>query len=119
MAGAEPLSDAWILDLVAASAEAADDQVGDRSGVIAFAIGKSRRAVVSMVDGRIVGPIEAAEAEIDVSIPVTEEQLVDYLSGSESMAQAYIRGDIKPVGSTGPLLALIELVESGALGSVV
>lgn len=116
----EPLGDDWVDAVVAAAAKAESDQIGDRSGVIEFTIGKSKRAVVAMVDGRIVGTAdpEGDGEDIDVSIPLTIEQLNAYFSGRESMAQAYIRGDVKPVGATGPLLSLIELVESGALASV-
>lgn len=110
-----PLSEEWVDALVAASAEATDDQVGDRSGIIELTIGKSRRAVLSMVDGRVVGPSDATGDDIDVSIPFSEDQLQGYVSGDDSIARAYIRGDVKPVGSTGPWLSFVELVESGAL----
>lgn len=114
----EALTEEWVEALVSASAAAADDQVGDRSGVIELTIGKNRRAVVAMVEGRVVGPAVAEGDDIDVSIPFSDDQLRGYLSGDESIAKAYIRGDVKPVGSSGPWLSFVELVESGALQSL-
>ena len=69
-------------------------------------------------DGRFVDPDDKTDDEVDLSIPITGEQLQAFLSGEESMAEAYIRGDLKPVGSTGLFLSLVELVESGALKSL-
>ncbi len=116
----EALSDAWVDALVAASAAASDDQVGEHSGVIELTIGKTRRAALSIVDGRVVGAVETEGSVdgVDVSVPVSDDQLNGYLAGTDSIAQAYIRGDVKPVGSTGPWLAFVELVESGALGQL-
>lgn len=114
----DALTEDWVEALVVASAAASEDQVGERSGIIELTIGKNRRAVVAMVEGRVVGPSDAEGDEIDVSIPFADDQLQAYLSGDESIAQAYIRGDVKPVGSTGPWLSFVELVESGALRSL-
>ncbi len=114
----EALTEEWVEALVEASTAANDDQIGDRSGVIELTIGKKRRAVVAMVEGRVVGPSDAEGDDIDVSIPLSDDQLRAYLSGDESIARAYIRGDVKPVGSTGPWLSFVELVESGALKSL-
>lgn len=111
----EALTEEWVEALIEASTAADDDQIGDRSGVIELTIGKKRRAVVAMVEGRVVGPSDAEGDDIDVSIPFSDDQLRAYLSGDESIARAYIRGDVKPVGSTGPWLSFVELVESGAL----
>lgn len=112
------MSEEWVDALVAASAAADDDQIGDRSGVLELTIGKQRRAVVAMVEGRVIGPSDAEGDDIDVSIPFSDDQLRAYLAGDESIARAYIRGDVKPVGSTGPWLSFVELVESGTLRSL-
>lgn len=114
----DALTEEWVEALVAASAAATDDQVGERSGIIELTIGKNRRAVVAMVEGRVIGPSNAEADDIDVSIPMSDDQLRAYLSGEESIAKAYIRGDVKPVGSSGPWLSFVELVESGALQSL-
>ncbi len=114
----EALSEEWVEAVVAASAGADADSIGDRSGLVELTIGKKRRAVLAMVDGRIVGSSDAADDDIDVSIPFSEDQLRGYLTGEDSIARAYIRGDVKPVGSTGPWLSFVELVESGSLRSL-
>ena len=102
----DALSAAWVDELV----EASDDPSirASRSGVITLKIGKTKAATLSIVDGRVVG---AVDEEATVAVPVTAKQLAALMDGSESMAQAFIRGDIKPEGATGPLVALIELFE--------
>lgn len=101
------LTDGWVAGLVDASLRV--EVAGRRSGVVEFTIGKTERAVIEIADGRVVGVGD--DHAIDVSIPTTVEQLSALIDGSESLAQAYMRGDIKPVGSTGALLALVELFE--------
>ena len=105
----EPLSDEW----VAAAIEASAGCVGT-TGVVAIAIGKKKRAVLEIVDGEVTaGRSVGGEdpGEVGVTIPVTGAQLGALLSGDESLAQAFMRGDIKPEGATGPLLAAIGLFE--------
>ncbi len=102
----EPLSPAWVDHIVGAS----DDPSirAGRSGVVTLKIGKTRSATLSIVDGRVVG---STDVEAATTIPFTAKQLAAVIDGSESLAQAFIRGDIKPEGATGPLVALIELFE--------
>jgi putative sterol carrier protein len=64
---------------------------------------------LEIVDGRVVGAVPPAEAA--VAVPLSGAQLAAILDGSVSMAQAFMKGDLKPEGATGPLLALIELFE--------
>ncbi len=107
---AATLDDAWVDALIGASA--ACEPALARSAVVEFTIGKTQRAAVEIVDGRVVGP--AGEAEPDVSIPLTGAQLAEFSSGEASMTQAYMRGDLKPVGSTGALLAVLALFDDEA-----
>lgn len=102
------LSDEWVSGLVAASA--ALDPPGDRTAVVAVTIGKKQQAVLDIVDGRVIG---AGDADAATStVPVTAAQLAAFSDGSESVARAYMQGDLKPVGSTGGFLALVELFEN-------
>lgn len=102
----EVLSQAW----VAAVAEASADRSGvGTAGVVAITIGKTRQAVLHIEDGRVQAPGEGVEA--GVTIPLTARQLEAIVAGTESLAQSFMRGDVKPVGATGPLLAAIELFE--------
>lgn len=105
--GGPTVDDRWIADLVAASA---DLDPADRSAVVAVTIGKSQQAVLSIVEGRVVG--SGADDDVAVTVPVTSEQLGSFVDGSASVAKAYMRGDLKPVGSTGAFLALVELFEN-------
>lgn len=102
------LDDAWVATLVEASA----DITGGHSAVVAVTIGKKQQAVVNIEAGRVTGGGD--EDAVAVTIPVTANQLASFSDGSESVAQAYMRGDLKPVGSTGALLAFVELFENPA-----
>ncbi len=104
------LDDGWIEAVTAASGAAEPALAG--SAVVEFTIGKTERAVLRIVDGRFAGG--AGEAEPEVSIPVTAEQLTDFVDGRESMSRAFMRGDLKPVGSTGALLPVLALFDDPA-----
>lgn len=104
--GAITLDDGWVAEMVAASS----DLAGDRSAVVAVTIGKKQQAVLQIEAGRVVGAGD--EDAVAVTVPVTSDQLVSFVDGSESVAKAYMRGDLKPVGSTGALLAFVELFEN-------
>jgi hypothetical protein len=106
----EPLGEEWVAGLVEASGRAVTPCI--RSAVVEFTIGRKASTAVEIVDGRVVGP--AGDAEPGLSVPVTADQLASFVDGSESMARAYMRGDLKPVGSTGALLAIISLFEDPA-----
>ena len=105
----EALSEEW----VAAAIDASDHRIGS-SGVVAIAIGKTKKAVLEIVDGRVAAGRSLGSEDPDdvgVTIPLTGKQLDALVSGEESLAQAFMRGDVKPVGATGPLLAAVELFE--------
>jgi hypothetical protein len=102
------LDDSWVESLVKASAGL--DQPGELSAVVAVTIGKKQKAVLNIVDGRVTGPGE--EEAVAVTVPTTADQLAAFSDGSESMARSYMMGDVKPVGSTGALLAIVELFEN-------
>lgn len=106
--GAITLDDDWVAEMIAASS----DLTGDRSAVVAVTIGKKQQAVLSIESGRVVGSGDADA--VAVTVPVTSDQLASFVDGSESVAKAYMRGDLKPVGSTGALLAFVELFENPA-----
>lgn len=110
MAAGTGLDEAWVAAVVRASA--AVEATVDRSGVVEFTLGKTKRAVLDVVGGRVTGPSERDEA--DVSIPVTAAQLTSFEDGTESMSKAFMRGDLKPVGSTGALLPVLALFDDPA-----
>lgn len=104
--GSITLDDAFVEEMVAASATLS----GDRSAVVAMTIGKKQQIVLNIESGKVVGAGD--EAAVTVTVPVTSAQLGSFVDGSESVAKAYMRGDLKPVGSTGALLAFVELFEN-------
>lgn len=105
------LDEAFVADVVAASAGL---DGGGRSATVAVTIGKTKSVVLEIQDGRVTGGQvrPAGDGEVGVTVPVTGDQLDQFRDGSESVARAYMRGDLKPVGSTGALLAFVELFEN-------
>lgn len=101
------LDDGWIEAMVAASA--AVSEPGSSSAVVAMAIGKKQKVVLDIVEGRVTGA--GADDDAAVTVPTTAAQLADFVNGSESVARAYMQGDLKPVGATGAFLPLVELFE--------
>ncbi len=105
----EPLSDEWVAALVEASAECE----GSGSAVVELAIGKTKQARFAIDEGRVTGSVDD-DTEAGVRVPVTGAQLAALIDGSESLAQAFMRGDVKPEGSTGHLLPLVALFEDAS-----
>jgi hypothetical protein len=81
--------------------------------VVALTVDDDPQAVFEIVDGRVSGPADGDD--VGVTVPLRSEQLASFVAGDDSLARAYMRGDVKPVGSTGPLLAVVELLEDGAV----
>jgi len=102
--------DQWGETLVASSLVIG--QPSNRSAVIAVETGKKTSVVLAIESGRAVG---LSEDEAEVTVPSTVEQLRAYGNRTRSIAEDYMRGDIKPVGSIGAFLALVELFENDEL----
>lgn len=102
------LDDAFGQALVAATADRED--AGGLAGVVALTIGKSAMLVVAFDNGRvrIVNPVD--EGEIDARIPFSPAQFEAWLSGGFNPAEAYMKGDLKPEGRSGPVAAALEVL---------
>ncbi|MEL6985895.1 MAG: hypothetical protein AAFO29_25925 [Actinomycetota bacterium] len=113
MAAAD-LDQAWV-DALAKASQSIEPAVA-ASAIVELTIGKTKRAALQITDGRITGSADeaAGEVEPEVSIPVTGAQLASFCDGTESMSKAFMRGDLKPVGSTGALLPLFALFDDPA-----
>lgn len=106
---AEPAGSFTAESLLAAVMAASEGREGSgRSGSVALLVAGAPVGL-DIVDGRVVGPAPVDGAP--VRVPVTADQLSAIIDGSQSLAQSFMRGDVKPEGATGPLLALIELFE--------
>ncbi len=103
--------DAFVASAVAASAGRSSVPA---SGLVTLAVNGSTIGL-EIRNGRVIGPAPAsadtASPEPSVTVPVSAATLQAMAEGSQSMAQAFMRGDLKPEGSTRALLALIELFE--------
>ena len=97
------------LDLASALEDATRSRTGlPGRSVVALAL-DGEESVVEIVDGRV--SMADEEAEAAVTVPLTSRQLASFLAGDDSLARAYMRGDVKPVGSSGALLAVVEVLE--------
>ena len=85
----------WVDRLVQASSGAAARPGLDAR--VAVAVDGDPPAVLDIRDGRIAG---VADGEAEVEVPLTAEQVQGFGGGEVSLAVAYMRGDVKPVGST-------------------
>ncbi len=100
--------------LVAATADRAD--ADGLNAFVELAIGKTKSVVLELVDGRVIGLAKGIEpGEAKVRIPFTGAQRAAWLAGELDLAQAYMRGDLKPEGSSGDLIATLELLNDPAV----
>ena len=103
---ADEFSDEFVGKLVAATADR--DAVPGSSGIVGLGIGKKVRATVEIIDGRVVGP---TDEESVTQFLFTGKQVEAWLAGEFNLSQAYMRGDFKPVGHTGPMTAALEIFD--------
>ncbi len=97
---------AFVDALVAATGDRRS--VGGLSGVVELATGKTTSVVVEFDDGRCVG---VSDREPGVRIQLTGAQIAAWLAGELHLGEAYMRGDVKPDGRTGDLLAALEVLD--------
>lgn len=109
--------ESWVNGLVEATTERSlgqDTTPGEPGGRVEFGQGKKTRVPVEVRDGRFLAPT-VTEGEADVMIPVTKAQLDGWISGELRFSTAFMRGDLKPVGATGPLVAALEVLDDPAV----
>ncbi len=98
-------SSALVASLVAATADRVS--AGGLGGVVALSLG-GVAAVVDLADGRVVGPSSATP---EVQLTLTGPQHEAWRAGTLSLAEAYMKGDLKPEGSTRALAAALEVLD--------
>lgn len=100
--------------LVRATADRAD--AAGLCGIVELALGKTSSLVLELVDGRVVGVAEGVEpGAANVRIPFTGGQRAAWLAGELDLTKAYMRGDLKPEGRSGDLIAALELLGDPAV----
>ncbi len=105
---ADPFSAEWVGELVEATAGRSG--VPGVAGKVGIGHGKVPKVVLEMAEGKVLG---ATEEEHEVLIPISKAQLEQWSAGELNLTVAYMKGDIKPTGSTGALLAALEVLDSG------
>ncbi len=102
----EAFSEEWVAELVEASAERVG--VPGVSGIVGLGTGKKPKVVLQFTEGKVSG---LSDAEPEVVIPISAAQLEQWNQGDLKLTVAYMKGDVKPVGSTGALLAALEVLD--------
>lgn len=108
--GGAPFSDEWVAELVTATAGRAG--VPGVSGQVGLGHGKTAKIVLEISEGKVLG---LTNAEPEVIIPISKVQLEEWSDGQLNLTVAYMKGDLKPTGSTGALLAALEVLDSGVV----
>jgi hypothetical protein len=108
---APPFSDDWVAELVEASA--GREPIGGLSGVVALGVGSkvdaaNAEVTVAIDDGRLTG---RSDETPEVVVGLSKKQLAAWRNGELLLAEAYMQGDLKPVGASGPLFAALELLD--------
>lgn len=107
----EPFSEAFVDELVALSADR--PTIPGLSGDIGLGVGSKVDAsnvavVMAIADGRAVGTTSRTP---EIVIGLSKKQVSEWLAGSLVLSRAYMEGDLKPVGASGPLFAALELLD--------
>lgn len=108
---AEPFTEAFVDELVALSANR--PLIPGLSGDVGLGVGSKVDAskvsvVVAIVDGKVTGQTDRGP---DVVIGLSKNQVPEWLSGELVLAEAYMKGDLKPAGASGALFAGLELLD--------
>ncbi len=81
------------------------------TGLVAFGIG-SKPVTLVFEEGQVLGATETAPHAV---LSLTKKQFEAWANGELSLSVAYMQGDVKPVGSTGALLAALEVLDDPAV----
>ena len=108
---AEPFTESFVDELVAVSATR--PPIPGLSGDVGLGVGSKVDAskvpvVIAIVDGQVTGSTDRSP---EVIIGLSKNQVPQWLAGELVLAAAYMKGDLKPVGASGPLFAGLELLD--------
>ncbi len=98
---AQPLSEAWAGELISLSSTR--EPIPGLSGVVGLG-----DLTLSIVDGRAVA---LSDDTPEIVIPLAPKQVTEWWSGDLVLTEAYMKGDVKPVGASGALFAGLELLD--------
>ncbi len=100
----------FVAQLVTATADR-DDAAG-LTGIVELALGKTKSVVFQLADGRVTGVADGVEpGAANVRIQFTGAQRAAWLAGELDLTKAYMRGDLKPEGRSGDLIAALQLLD--------
>ncbi|MFW2381376.1 MAG: hypothetical protein ACN4GZ_06410 [Acidimicrobiales bacterium] len=100
------LDRSWLNRAVTASA---DRPVNGLHGSAQLLIGKVEAITVNIDDGRIVGEaVGTPQCQVSFSKPQAEA----LVGGELKLSVEYMRGDLKPTGSTAAIVALIDALDA-------
>ena len=97
---------AWLDQAVAASADRAPTGLHGSADLL---IGKTVQLSIQVDDGCITG---LSTGTADCQFPFTKTQVEAFVAGEMKLSVNYMRGDLKPPGSTAAILAVIDAMDS-------
>jgi len=108
---AEPFTAEFVDELVALSVDR--PPIPGLSGDVGLGVGSKVDAskvtvVLAIVDGRAVGMTDRTP---EIVVGLSKKQVPEWLAGDLVLARAYMQGDLKPVGASGPLFAALEFLD--------
>jgi len=95
--------------LTAAVETSADRPPTGLHGTGQLLIGKEKHVAVCIEDGRVVGESQGTP---DCEMPFSKPQAEAFFDGRLKLSVEYMRGDLKPTGSTAAIVAVIDALDA-------
>ena len=99
------LDHSWLASAITASSDRPGTGL---HGTAQLLIGKSELITVRVENGRVVGE---APGTPECQIPLSQKQADALADGRLKLSLEYMRGDLKPTGSTAAILAVIDALD--------
>jgi hypothetical protein len=96
----------WLVTAIEASADRPGTGL---HGSAQLLVGKREHSTVRVEDGRVVGE-SAGTPECELSFSRTQAE--SFLAGDLKLSVEYMRGDLKPTGSTAAIVAVIDALDA-------
>ncbi len=100
------LDAAWLEGVIAATR---DRTPTGMHGSAALIVNKETVITIEVNDGKVVGEATGAPG---CDIVLSADQVSALVAGSADLSGAYMRGDLKPTGSTASILATLNALDS-------
>lgn len=102
----------WATDLLEKAPSVSSSIFSEEKAKVTLDVGKQGVASLLIEDGAFSAVVDG-DVEFDqaVKIPVSQRQLSELVDGSLALSTAYMKGDIKPEGSSRALMMAVEVFD--------